>query len=264
MKNKLNEIVFYDEGICTGIPLVFLHGFPFTHEMWKFQIEKFSASRRVISPDLRGHGESGVGDGQYTIELFVDDLIRILDHLEIQKVILCGLSMGGYIALRTAERHPERLAGLVLCDTKSEADANEAKIKRAGAMQTVKTKGVEVFAGDFIKSVLTEASLQDTSEIRKFVLGLILKNSALGIAGALLAMAARVDTTASLSKIHVPTLLLVGEEDRLTPPAASEAMAQKIPSAEIHRIPSAGHLSNIENKEFFNTQLAGFLQKNFT
>src|SRR5262245_28830559 len=133
--------LFYEEkGPPNAYPLVFIHGFPFNHTTWNPQWEALPSSRRAVRYDLRGHGQSETGDGQYTLELFVDDLMGLLDFLEISRAVLCGLSMGGYTALRAAERHPERIRGLVLCDTKSEADSNETKLKRAENLKLIKTK----------------------------------------------------------------------------------------------------------------------------
>ncbi|MBI2429356.1 MAG: alpha/beta fold hydrolase [Ignavibacteriales bacterium] len=124
MKAAINNVLlrYVDIGIPNATPVIFIHGFPFSHRMWMFpggQTEVLSGTNRVIAYDVRGHGESEVGTGHYSIEFFVDDLIALMDHLAIHKAILCGLSMGGYIALRFSERHPERVLGLILCDTKS-------------------------------------------------------------------------------------------------------------------------------------------------
>ncbi len=213
--------------------------------MWEPQAEALSYIYRTVSYDVRGHGQSDAGDGQYSLEFFVDDLIDGMDHLKIENAVLCGLSMGGYIALRAVERHPDRFKGLVLCDTKSEADSDEVKIKRAAAVRAVKKDGVPPFASGFVKSVLT----------------LMLGNSPLGISGALLAMAARTDTTAALAKMTLPALILVGQEDRLTPPSVSEAMMKRMPHAVMHVIPEAAHLSNLENPSVFNEQLLAFLKQ---
>ena len=261
MEQKVNGIALYDDGVREGTPLVFIHGFPFDHRMWDPQAQMFSKTHRVITYDVRGHGKSDVGDGQYTIELFVDDLFLVLDHLKIQRAIACGLSMGGYIALRAAERQADRFEALVLCDTKSEADSNEAKVKRAAAIHAVKKDGVSAFAGEFIKSVLTEKTLKTKPQLVESVLNLIRGNSPLGICGSLLALASRTDTTAALAKMNVPALILVGEEDKLTPPLVSESMAKALPRAAMHVIPASAHLSNLENPIVFNEKLSVFLKQ---
>ena len=261
MEEKINGLAIYDNGARGKTPVVFIHGFPFDHTMWEPQIRALGDTHRVISYDVRGHGKSESGDGQYTIELFVDDLMEILSHLRLEPVVLCGLSMGGYIALRAVERHADRFKGLVLCDTKAEADSNEAKIKRAGTVRAIKKDGVEPFAKEFIKSVLTEKTLQTNPKLVESTLNMIRGNKALCICGALLALAARTDTTASLVKMNLPTLILVGGEDKLTPPSVSEAMSKSLPHAEMHVIPAAAHLSNLENPVLFNEKLLAFLKK---
>jgi len=229
--------------------------------MWLPQIERLRDRFRVIAYDVRGHGRSEVGDGQYTIELFVDDLMGLLDHLKIENVVLCGLSMGGYIALRAVDRNPERFRALILCDTSSEADTNEAKLRRAAAIKTVKLEGLKAYAETFVKAVLAPESLTKRTEIVSVIRGIIESSSALAICGTLLALAGRTETTSSLPKFDIPTLILVGELDKLTPPPLSAKMRDSLRNAEFHIIPGAAHLSNLENPEEFNSHLLSFLDK---
>jgi 3-oxoadipate enol-lactonase len=250
-----------ETGPADGPPVVLIHGFPFSQEMWTPQIGVLSPQFRVIAYDVRGHGKSPPGDGQYTLEFFVDDLIGLLDHLKIDRAILCGLSMGGYIALRAVERNPERVRALVLCDTRSEADSNEARIKRAGAIKTVKQQGVPAYAEGFVKAVFAPESFTTKPDAVGKIKQIIQANSALGICGTLLALAARTDTTAALPKIRVPTLILVGDQDTLTPPTAAEAMREKIPQSKMYVIPHAAHMSNLENPQQFNAHLLDFLAR---
>jgi 3-oxoadipate enol-lactonase len=248
-------------GKASGLPVVFIHGFPFSQEMWRSQVAELSGDYSVVTYDVRGHGESEVGDGQYTIEFFVDDLIGLLDHLRIEKAVVVGLSMGGYIALRAIERNPERFRGLVLCDTRSEADTNEGKIKRAGNIQSVKNDRVKKYAEEFVKAVFASQTLERNPEAVKFIRKIIEKTSPIAIAGTLLALASRTDTTESLSKINVPTLILVGEHDALTPVSAAKSMNERIRQSKFHVISNAAHLSNLENPEEFNKHLSGFLRR---
>jgi 3-oxoadipate enol-lactonase len=255
------QLYYEEKGPPNAFPLVFIHGFPFNHTIWTPQWESLPISRRAVRYDLRGHGQSEPGDGQYTLELFVDDLMGLLDHLEISRAILCGLSMGGYIALRTQEKHPERILGLVLCDTKSEADANEDKLKRAENLKLIKTKGVAPFAEAFVKTLFAAGTYEKKPDLVRSVGAMIEGNPPLGICGTLLALAGRTDTTESLSKIHIPTLIFVGEEDKITPPAASQSLHEKIPGSTLAVISQAGHLSNLENPEEFNRHLSDFLER---
>src|SRR5258708_26186928 len=240
---------------------VFIHGFPFSQEMWQPQIQGLQASFPLVTYDNRGHGASDAGDGQYMLEFLVDDLIGLLDLLKLQKVTLCGLSMGGYIALRAVERNPERVHALALCDTRSEADSNEAKIKRAAGIRTVKEKGVSAFAEGFLKAAFAPKSFETRPQAVEAIRKTILANPPLGICGTLLALATRTDTTATLPNIKVPTLILVGDQDPITPPAAAQSLQKSIPGSELHIIPDAAHLSNLEDPQAFNQHLLMFLRK---
>ena len=266
MKATVNNSLtrYIDVGSQTAVPIIFIHGFPFSHKMWNFpggQIDALSTTNRVIAYDIRGHGESEVGSAHYSIELFVDDLFALMDHLAVPKAILCGLSMGGYIALRGVERNPERVLGLVLCDTKSEPDGNEAKVKRANGIKFVQTNGMKYYAQDYVKIVFAPSSFDTHSESIKSIQSVVERTAPSSIFGSLLALAARTDTTPSLPNIKCPTLILVGEKDTLTPVAASEAMKEKIPGAEMFIIPNAGHISNMENPVEFNKYLVPFVTK---
>ncbi len=256
-----NEVYWVDVGASDALPIVLIHGFPFSHEMWDPQIEALGKRFRIIAYDLRGHGKTSVGDGQYMLEFFVDDLIGLLDYLRIERAVLCGLSMGGYIALRAIERNPEKVAGLILADTQAKADSNEAKLRRAAAIKSVKTNGVEAYAESFVKSVFAAQSFGSKSEAVEKIKRIIQSNSAQGICGALLALVSRTDTTEALPEIKIPTLILVGEHDTLTPPSASQEMHSRIPSSNIHLIPDAAHMSNLENPDEFNKQVLNFLAR---
>ncbi|MFA6457088.1 MAG: alpha/beta fold hydrolase [Bacteroidota bacterium] len=264
MKATINNILirYIDVGSPSSPAVIFIHGFPFSHKMWNFpggQVDALSATNRVIAYDIRGHGESEVGTGHYSIELFVDDLFALMDHLAIPKAILCGLSMGGYIAQRAAERSPERVSGLVLCDTKSEADSNEARIKRANGIKFVQANGMKYYAQDYVKIVFASGSVDAHPESVKLIQSIIERTAPISIYGTLLALAGRTDTTASLPNIKCPVLILVGEKDTVTPVAASQAMKEKIPGAVMHVIPGVGHISNMENPAEFNKHLVPFI-----
>ncbi len=263
MKAVINGLTINYEvaGPTDRMPIVFIHGFPFSHAMWRPQVETFSSDFQIVTYDVRGHGESDVGDGQYLIEFFVDDFFGLLDHLMISRAIVCGLSMGGYIALRAIERSPERFAGLVLADMRSDADTNEGKLKRAASIKTVRTQGVRVFTEAFLKAVFAPDSFKHKPELIEFIRQMIEKTSPTGIIGTLIALAGRADTTSFLPSINVPTLILVGEHDTLTPASAAQAMKEKIPNAELATIRNAAHMSNLENHEAFNQALSKFLSR---
>lgn len=254
--------IHYEDTGGGGLPVGLIHGFPFSAAMWQPQLEALSkAGFRAIAPDIRGHGRSEAGDGLYTIELFADDLLGLLDHLKLEQAALCGLSMGGYIALRATEKAPARVRALALCDTRGEADANAAKALRAAAMRVVAEKGVAFFAEEFAKNLFSPMTLAANAPCVETVKTIMRGNPALGVRGALLALAARPDATAFLPSIKVPTLILVGEHDKLTPPELSESMQKAIPGSEMKLIADAGHLSSVEKPDEFNAALLAFLKK---
>lgn len=263
MKIRVNDVTlnYAERGLPQGAPIVFIHGFPFNHSMWEPQMKALPNHFRAITYDVRGHGESDVGDGQYSIEFFVDDLIALMDHLVIKQAVLCGLSMGGYIALRAVERHPERVSGLILCDTRSEADSDEGKVKRSATVRSVRTHGVATFAEEFVKLVFAPETFEANPLLVASIREMIEANKPLGICGTALALGGRTDTTKALASIKVPTLVIVGEHDTLTPPAAAQAMQSKIRGSELRIIPRAAHLTNLENSAEFNNHLVGFLYR---
>jgi 3-oxoadipate enol-lactonase len=266
MKATINNSLthYIDIGISTAMPVILIHGFPFSHKMWMMpggQTEALAGTYRVIAYDIRGHGESEVGDGIYSIEFFADDLIGLMDHLNIQQAVVLGLSLGGYIALRAIQKNPERFKGLVLCNTRAEADSNESKIKRAAAIRAIKTNGPRIFAQESVKNLFAPSSLETKQSAVKLIESTIERTAPLSLCGTELALASRVDSTSSLSSIKVPTLVLTGELDITVPPEASKAMKDAIPNAEFFVIPNAAHLSNLENADEFNKHLLEFLQK---
>jgi 3-oxoadipate enol-lactonase len=263
MKARINDLSmeYSVEGPRTGVPIVLIHGFPFSKAMWKPQVDALKKSYYVITYDIRGHGQSDAGDGQYSVEYFVDDLFGLLDHLKISSAVLVGLSMGGYIALRAHERSPERVRALVLCDTRSEADGNEGKVKRAQQAKIVKTGGMKKFSEPFLKGVFCERTFETKPDAVEMIRNVIETTSPAAVAGTLIALAGRTDSTPSLFTIKIPTLILVGQHDSITPPSASYAMKEKIPHGELHVISQSGHLSSLENPEMFNTHLVKFLTK---
>lgn len=228
--------------------------------MWESQLSSLPEKFRAVTYDIRGLGQSPLGEGQFTMESYVEDLLLLLDHLKTPRAILCGLSLGGYIALRAIERSPERFNGLVLCDTRSEADQNEAKLKRAESIKQLKTQGVQAFAKSFLPNLFSAWTQENNSDLVTTVEEIILSQTAPAIATAQLAIVSRTDTTEALAKIRVPTLILVGEEDRLTPVADARALQQRIPGSRLEVIPQAGHMSNLENPGEFNRHLLSFLE----
>src|SRR5688572_26812997 len=256
MRVNGTRLLVRDLGPRDGVPVVLLHGFPMDGTMWRPQIDVLEKGFRVVCWDARGHGRSGGGGAAIAFEWFVDDLLAVLDRLGIDRAVLVGLSMGGYTALRFAEREPSRVRALVLADTKSAADGNEAKVKRAAGARKALAEGSRAFADGFLATAFAPgAGPRTVAAARKVIAAMDPR----AIAAALVALAGRTDTTESLPKIRVPTLVIVGEKDALTPPADSRALAAAIPGARLVEIPGAGHFSNLQAPAAFNDALRGFL-----
>lgn len=248
-----------DEG--TGPPLLFVHGFPLDHRMWKHQIEEFSQSYRVIAPDLRGFGNSSsvANDATLTMRHFADDLAEMLSVLKVEEpVCLIGLSMGGYVAFQFREHHRSQLESLVLCDTRSIADSDEVRENRFKTAQAVLGSGSKPLA-ETMSSKLFAPGVTET--VLEEVRSMIMESSPSGIAAASRGMAERPDVTDRLPEIDVPTLVLVGEHDSISSPAEMREIADQIPGAEYVVIPDAGHMSPMENYDAFNRSLATFLER---
>jgi pimeloyl-ACP methyl ester carboxylesterase len=244
-----------------GSPLVFVHGFPLDHSMWRWQLGQFTRTHRVIAPDLRGFGESDVTEGRVTMEQFADDLAAMLDELHVtEPIVLCGLSMGGYIAFEFVRKHPWRLAGLILCDTRAGADSAEARQQRLATADRVLSEGPSVIADSMVSRLFGQKTRREQPQVVEQTQRLILGTPRMGIAAAALGMADRRDMTGFLPEISVRTLAIAGEEDELTPAAEMKQMAEAIPGAEFVTIPAAGHMAPLEASGAVNAAIQKFLK----
>jgi len=248
------DMAYRDEG--AGLPILFIHAFPLHSAIWERQIVAFSPQHRVIAPDLRGLGASARGSGAASVDQYADDLAALLGHLEIEQATVVGLSLGGYISFALWRRHRERIAALILADTRAGADTEAGKQGREKNAQLAEAAGPGAIADQMLPKLLGSNA---PAALREEVRAIIESNDSAGIAAALRAMAARPDSTPLLATIDVPTLVIVGADDTLTPPSEAEAMFNAIPGCRIAELPSAGHLSNIEVPEAFNAQVAEFL-----
>lgn len=262
MIKKINGLSVILEGNKKNKAIIFLHGFPYDKTMWQAQIADFRDTYYCIAYDIRGLGNSAVGDGQFTMESFVDDLEIMLDKLKIKKPpILCGFSMGGYIALRAIERMEKQFSAVILCDTISYADNNEAKLKRSDAIKHINEKGVSLFAQTFITNCYSDTYKRKHSELVDKCIAKSIKLNPVGVKGCLLAMMTRNDTTAYLSSIKIPTLLICGEHDVQTPAFRMQSMSMQIHGSEFILIKNAAHMSVVENPSDSNEAIKAFLEK---
>lgn len=257
---ELNNIhLSYDDVGEGTIPIIFLHGFPFDKTMWRGQLEFFKSSHRLIAFDIRGFGKSTDQESSFTMDLFADDLIQFMDTLSIEKAVLCGLSMGGFIALNAMKRFPDRFNALILSDTQCIADTAEAKEKRYKTITEIEEEGTTNFNEGFIKNVFHKDSFTNKKEVVQQLKDVVFSNSNHIVIEGLLALAKRSETCSILNDITIPTLILCGREDKVTPLAQSELMNVSIKGSILMVIDNAGHVSNLEQPEVFNKHLLDFL-----
>jgi 3-oxoadipate enol-lactonase len=240
-------------------PIIFLHGYPFDKSMWQQQLDYLKSSYRVIACDVRGFGKSTDEKTPLTIDLFADDLIKFMDTLAIDKAIICGLSMGGFIALNAMKRFHSRFEALILCDTQCIADTDAVKEKRHKAMDDMELNGVDAFNEGFIRNVFHPDSLTNKTELVNQLRKVVFANTQHIIKEGLVALAERTETCSSLSEIDIPTLIICGREDAVTPLEQSEFMHDHIKGSKLKVIDKAGHVSNLEQPDEFNKHLLDFL-----
>jgi len=247
----------------TGQTIVFLHPFPMDHRLWQSQIEHFAPHHQVLTPDLRGFGDSdGFGAQTPSIEQMADDLNALLDVLKItEPIILCGLSIGGYVALRFAQKYFSRLQGLVICDSRAQADTDETKAGRDRMIAFAKEYTPAEIVQKVLSGLLGKTSLRTRPELVERVQEIGSSQSRQAILDALVALRDRPDATDWLPQIAIPTLLIFGEEDALAPSHVIETLHTGLPQSELIKLPQAGHFSNLEQPELFNAALENFLQK---
>ncbi|HEX8353324.1 MAG TPA: alpha/beta fold hydrolase [Pyrinomonadaceae bacterium] len=249
----------YDDVGSGAAAVVLLHGFPFDRSMWREQTQALGGASRVIAPDLRGMGETPSGDGALTMGEMAEDVAALLDALNVERVVVGGLSMGGYVAFEFFSRFRERVRGLVLADTRPQADTDEARHTREETAQRALRDGLEPIADSMLPKLLSASTREGKPDVVGRVRAMMLGTRPEGAAAALRAMAVRRDQTGLLTEVDVPTLIVVGGEDSITPPSDAEAMGAKIRGSRLVRIEGAAHLSNVERPEEFNRALVEFV-----
>jgi pimeloyl-ACP methyl ester carboxylesterase len=235
------EIAYHVQG--TGPPLVLLHPFPAHHEFWLPAAQALTSRYQLILPDLRGHGESSVGEGPATMAKHAADIARILDHAELGRVPLAGVSIGGYVLFEFWRRYRGRVAALALCNTKAPPDSPEARAGRLQAAADVLERGTEPFFASMVRKLIGNTTRDSRPDLVDGALRMMRKMSARNVAEVQRGMAERPDSLPDLKTINIPTLIVTGDEDTLTGPSEAELMRQNIAGSELKIIQHAGHYS---------------------
>jgi 3-oxoadipate enol-lactonase len=259
LKIKLNQIELSYTDVGSGMPLLLIHGYPLSRQMWFLQLDPFAKFARILAPDLRGYGDSTPTPGPYSMDLFAADLADFLDELNIiDPITLCGLSMGGYIAMAFARNYPNRLGKLVLVSTRAAPDSPEGRQGRDRAAHSVRENGIQEIINTMTPKLLSPQNLEKNPHLMTRAKE-IMKPSLEGVIGSLAGMRDRVDARPFLAKIMVPTLIIHGADDQLIPVAEAEAMSAAIPGSHLFVIPGAGHLPNLEQPDLFNLKMRDFV-----
>jgi len=262
MKVSLNntQIGYSDHGI--GLPVIFLHAFPLNRTMWEGEMLALLDEQRyrLVSLDWRGFGESDVAGEISTMEILAGDVVALMDHLGIEQAVLCGLSMGGYVAFACWCQFAQRIGGLILADTRPAADPPDRQANRENVARLAETQGTEAIADLQLPNLISDYTRQHDPSVETRVRQMINAATRPGIAAASRGMARRADSGDLLAGISCPTLVIVGEQDALIPPSEVQAYAGHIPGAQFVSIPNAGHLSNLEQPDMFLAIISSFLR----
>lgn len=259
MRVELAHSTIHYREIGEGTPVVWVHGYPLSSRIWDPQID--IPGVRHLLPDLPGFGESPAPGGDLSMDDYADGVIAVLDSAGVRTAVVAGLSMGGYIAFALARKAMERLGGLILVDTRETADTEDGKRARFESIETVRAKGLAPIVDGMLPKLLTAKTMKDHPETTERTRRIMESATPEGVIAALAAMAKRPDSAGLLPTIEVPTLIAVGKEDSLTPPADAERMRAAIPGAELAVIDGAAHLSNFEKADAFNEAVSDFLER---
>lgn len=261
MRAMLQGVELGYDDIGSGTAVLFIHGFPHDRSLWAEQVSALSTHVRCIAPDLRGFGESST-DGPYSVDQYADDLAQLLNHLSIDHAVVCGLSMGGYIAMAMWRRHRDRVLALVLCDTKAGADTEEGRRKRDDLAATAQREGSAKIAELQLPGMVGKTTREKRADIVDRARAMMGRQPVAGIVGALTALRDRPDSTETLGTVSVPTLVVVGDEDVLTPVAEAEGIIKALgPEAQatLEIVQGSGHASCMERPAAVTHVLADFL-----
>lgn len=259
MRAIINRISIAYEDHGSGLPLLLIHGFPLSRRIWYPQIRGLSNDFRLIAPDLRGFGESDAPDGAYSIDLFADDMIGLLDHLGLDRVVICGMSMGGYVAMNMLDRYPERVRAACFMVTRGAADDEAGKERRKTLAREVLSQGPQIVIDAFSRVLFSSTAGDDEAAVITEVCRIMANTPSAGLAGGLLAMKDRQDYTGKLAGFNIPSLVIGAANDLAIPPAESRTIAELLPDARLAIIPDAGHMAGMENPAAVNRELREFL-----
>lgn len=243
----------------TGEALVMLHGFPFDSRLWEPQLRTLPPGWRGIAPDLRGFGGSELGNASLSMEQLARDVLALLDRLEVGAAVIAGLSMGGYCAFALHRLDPGRVRALVLCDTRAEPDGDDARRQRAAQAAAVRERGVDDVVRGMLGRLLTPRTIAERPALARALEEMMRSTPPATFVAALQGLAARPDARPQLGGIRVPTLVLGGDQDQITPPDVLRSLAESIPGARLRLLPLAGHVSNLEAEAAFNAAMHEFL-----
>ena len=260
MKADINgsTLAYGDRG--NGLPLVLIHGFPLCRKMWRPQAEAFArAGCRVITPDLRGFGESGLTSGTVNMDVYANDIVALMDHLGIDRAVTGGMSMGGYVLLNLLDRYPERVAAPIFITTKAGGDDDAGKARRTALAEACRDQGILPVAEAFHTILFAPATLTDNPELVDEVFGWIDATDPQGAAAGLIAMRDRKDSVALLGSISQPALVIGADQDQAAPVENSHLIAERLPEAELCILHGGGHMVNLEQPEGFNEAILEFL-----
>ncbi|HEY3423801.1 MAG TPA: alpha/beta hydrolase [Negativicutes bacterium] len=260
MKADINgtTLAYSDRG--NGLPLVLIHGFPLCRKMWRPQADKLSKSGcRVITPDLRGFGESEMTTGMVTMNSYADDIVALMDHLGLDKAVVGGMSMGGYVLLNLLERYPDRVAASIFMVTKAGGDDEAGKARRTALAEACRAQGILPVAEAFRNVLFAPATLTDSPELVDEVLGWVNATDPQGAAAGLIAMRDRKDYIELLANIAQPALVIGADQDQAIPLDNSRILAEGLPDAELSVIHGGGHMVNLEQPVGFNETILEFL-----
>ena len=246
-----------------GVPVMLLHGFPLSSAMWTPIRTALEQAGRVITPDQRGFGGSEKPSAGYGMAELAEDAVRLADALGLERFVLGGHSMGGYVTLRVAAAHRERLAGLILVDTRAEADTDEGRRRRDAGIARIRSGDAGGFLDEFVGGLAGPSTRSRAPRLLEEMRAIAAEAAPDALAGCLAGMRDRPDSTELLPALDVPALVVVGQEDALTPPALSRAMAAALPRCRLVEIPASGHTPSMERPIPTAEAMLAFLREHF-